>query len=125
MVIEIIEKISLAVKDLKLAIENDIEDIKSANNQNLMDRNEKKENLIDTITCLKSDLNEELIKKVEEGFDIHVYKDKIDSLEEDLKELYLLNKKLATIVLPIQKMYQDLVEDLSVINGGNAFDIKA
>lgn len=125
MVIEIIKKISLAVKDMKLAIESDIKDIQNANNQNLMERNDKKEVLIDNITQLKNDLNVELVKKVEEGVDVNIYKEEIDSLEDELKELYLLNKKLSNIVLPIQKMYQELVEDLSLLNGGNAFDIKA
>ena len=49
----------------------------------------------------------------------------MDSLEIELKELYELNKKLASIVLPVQQMYKDLVSEISAANGGNIFDIKA
>ena len=51
-----------------------------------------------------------------------VYK---NALEIELKELYELNKKLASIVLPVQQMYKDLVEEISAADGGNFFDIKA
>ena len=44
---------------------------------------------------------------------------------ENQKELYELNKKLASIVLPVQRMYKDLVSEITEVKGGQLFDIKA
>jgi hypothetical protein len=65
------------------------------------------------------------MSKIQEGIDVNIYRQSVDLLEIQLKELYELNKKLASIVLPVQQMYKDLVEEISVANGGNFFDIKA
>jgi len=51
---------------------------------------------------------------------------KVDSLEDDLKQLYELNGKLASIVLPIKQMYKEMVDDLTEQNGGGSLiDVKA
>lgn len=125
MVNNIIDKLCVNVNKLKDDINKDIEDIKIAKNDELLKRNDEKQSLIDNISKLKTQLNEELVKQMKEGIDVNLYKDSIDSLEESLKDLYILNKKLAAIVLPIQKMYKELVEEISIVNGGKAFDIKA
>ena len=73
---------------------------------------------------LKIQLNKELMALLQEGKDVNIYRQSVDTLEVDLKELYVLNKKLASIVLPVQKMYKDLVSEITAVKGGQLFDIK-
>lgn len=125
MIENIIENMSTLINKLKNSIVQDIEDIKAAKHEELLKRNDEKHIMIDTITSLKSELNKELIVKIQEGVDVNIYRQSVDLLEIQLKELYELNKKLASIVLPVQQMYKDLVSEISAANGGNFFDIKA
>ena len=81
--------------------------------------------MIEQITSLKLELNKELVQEIQKGVDVNIYRQSVDLLEIELKELYELNKKLASIVLPVQQMYKDLVSEISAANGGNFFDIKA
>ena len=81
--------------------------------------------MIDEITLLKTKLNEELMSKIQEGVDVNIYRESVDLLEIELKNLYELNKRLASIVLPVQQMYKDLVSEITAVNGGKIFDIKA
>ena len=104
-----IENMSTLIIKLKNSITQDIEDIKAAKHEELLKRNDEKHLMIDEITSLKSELNKELISKIQEGVDVNIYRQSVDSLEIELKELYELNKKLASIVLPVQQMYKDLV----------------
>lgn len=120
-----IENMSTLIIKLKNSITQDIEDIKAAKHEELLKRNDEKHIMIDEITSLKLELNKELISKIQEGVDVNIYRQSVDALEIELKELYELNKKLASIVLPVQQMYKDLVEEISAANGGNFFDIKA
>ena len=120
-----IENMSMLIIKLKNSITQDIEDIKAAKHEELLKRNDEKHLMIDEITSLKSELNKELISKIQEGVDVNIYRQSVDSLEIELKELYELNKRLAAIVLPVQQMYKDLVSEISAANGGNFFDIKA
>ena len=120
-----IQRMSELVKNLQNSIELDIEDIKKAKHESLLNRNDEKHQMINEITDLKAQLNQELVSKMQEGVDVNMYREKVDALEEELKNLYELNKKLASIVLPVQQMYKELVEDISAANGGNIFDIKA
>jgi hypothetical protein len=113
------------IRELKTSILEDIEDIKLAKHEDLLKRNDEKHRLIDEISNLKIDLNKELVSQMEQGVDVNIFRSKVDELEVELKELYKLNKKLASIVLPVQQMYKDLVEEISIANGGNAFDVKA
>lgn len=125
MVEEVVQKITQQVEELKNAINLDIEDIRQANNEGLLERNDLKHELINDITSLKSDLNRELISEMKEGVDVNIYREQVDSLEDKLRELYELNKKLASIVLPVKQMYSDLVDEISAVNGGQIFDVKA
>jgi hypothetical protein len=81
--------------------------------------------MIEDITLLKAQLNKELMTKIQEGVDVNIYRESVDQLEIELKELYELNRRLASIVLPVQQMYKDLVSEISEANGGKFFDIKA
>lgn len=125
MIENIVENMKTLVNDLKESINLDILDIKEAKHEELLKRNDKKHFIIDEITRLKGELNKELIKKIQEGIDVNIYRDSVDSLEKDLKDLYELNKKLASIVMPVQQLYKDLVSEISAANGGRIFDIKA
>lgn len=120
-----IEKMSMLVKDLQNAILLDIEDIKNAKHEELLKRNDEKHYMIEEITSLKANLNQELIAKMQEGVDVNIYRDSVDLLEDDLGELNNLNKRLASIVLPVQQMYKDLIQEISDSNGGQIFDLKA
>ncbi len=125
MIESIISEMSSLIINLKNSITQDIEDIKSAKHEELLKRNDEKHLMIDKITVLKTQLNKELISKIQNGEDVNIYRKNVDLLEIELKDLYLLNKKLASIVLPVQQMYKDLVSEISTANGGNFFDIKA
>jgi predicted nucleic acid-binding Zn-ribbon protein len=125
MIDEIIERMSTLVKDLQNSIELDIEDIKKAKHESLLNRNDEKHNMINEITELKAKLNQELITKIQEGIDVNIYREKVDFLEVQLKNLYDLNKRLASVVLPVQQMYKELVEEITAANGGKIFDVKA
>ena len=125
MVSKIISDISNLVNELKTSINQDILDIKEAKHEGLLKRNDEKHIMIDEIMNLKMDLNKELMARIKEGEDVNIYRQSVDSLETQLRELYELNKKLAAIVLPVQQMYKDLVSDITTANGGQIFDIKA
>ena len=125
MIESIIKNMSEFVGKLKDSINQDILDIKDAKHEELLKRNDEKHLMIDEITRLKAELNKELIKKIQKGEDVNIFRNSVDSLEIELKELYELNKKLASIVLPVQQMYKDLVSEIGAANGGRIFDIKA
>ncbi|QKF68058.1 hypothetical protein AVENP_2562 [Arcobacter venerupis] len=120
-----IKNMSELITKLKDSISLDIEDIKAAKHEELLKRNDEKHVMIDNITLLKAQLNNELILKIQEGKDVNIYRASVDLLEIQLKELYELNRKLASIVLPVQQMYKELVAEISAANGGKIFDIKA
>ena len=120
-----IKKMSNLIIKLKSSIEQDIEDIKAAKHEELLKRNDEKHIMIDEITLLKTKLNEELMSKIQEGVDVNIYRQSVDLLEVELKDLYELNKRLASIVLPVQQLYKDLVSEITAANGGKIFDIKA
>ena len=125
MVVRIINNMSELVNKLKTSINQDILDIKDAKHEELLTRNDEKHYMIDEIMSLKKQLNEELMLIIQKGKDVNIHRKSVDSLENELKELYELNKRLASIVLPVQQMYKDLVSEIANANGGNIFDIKA
>lgn len=125
MVTDVVENMTKLVNELKDSIKQDIVDIKEGKNEGLLERNDHKHYLINEISSLKSELNRELISEMKAGVDVNMYREQVDSLEDELRELYELNKKLASIVLPIKQMYSDLVDEISAVNGGQIFDVKA
>jgi len=125
MINKTIQRMSELVKNLQNSIELDMKDVKAAKHEALLSRNDEKHHMINEITELKAKLNQELIAKMEEGIDVNIYREKVDILEIELKNLYDLNKKLASIVLPVQQMYKELVEEVTAANGGSLFDVKA
>ena len=120
-----VKNISALIIRLKNSIVQDIEDIKAAKHEELLKRNDEKHIMLEKITSLKTKLNEELMSKIQEGIDVNIYRASVDLLELELKNLYELNKRLASIVLPVQQLYKDLVSEITAANGGKIFDIKA
>lgn len=125
MINDVVAKMNLKIDNLKKLINEDISDIKEANHETLLKRNELKQTLIDDIIFCKSELNKELVLEIQKGVDVNIYRAKVDELENNIKNLYELNRKLSAIVLPIQNMYKELVNEFSSVNGGRIFDIKA
>ncbi len=124
-----IEKTVKEMHDLVLKMQEsinlDIEDIKAARNEKLLERNEKKQAMMDQIAALKQELNGFLVEALQNGEDVNVYREKVDNLEDELRNLYKLNAKLASIVLPIQQMYKEIVDELTAQSGGNIVELKA
>ena len=110
---------------LKKAISEDIEDVKMANHEKLLDRNDMKLQLMEDISSSHQKLNELLATAMQNGEDINNYRDIINKLEEHLRELYELNGKLASIVLPVKQMYKQIIDDITYVNGGSMFEVTA
>lgn len=125
MVDEIVNEMVTLVKRMQDYINQDIEDIKQAKHAELLNRNDEKQYMIEKIAEYKQKLNEEILNEMQSGIDVNIYRDKVNNLEEELRTLYNLNKKLSLIVEPIQKMYKDIVEEISDSNGGTVFNVKA
>jgi short-subunit dehydrogenase involved in D-alanine esterification of teichoic acids len=118
------EMIRLAVT-LKLAINTDIQDVKKANHEKLLERNDKKLELMQEISKSHSDLNILLSQAIQNGEDVNNFRDIVNELEEHLRELYELNGQLAAIVLPVKQMYKEIIDEITVNNGGTLFEVIA
>ncbi|XOB61603.1 hypothetical protein ACMC56_13490 [Campylobacterota bacterium DY0563] len=125
MVENIINEMLVLVKKMQEYINQDIEDIKKAKHEELLNRNDDKQNMIEEIASYKQKLNGEIIKEMQNGVDVNIYREQVNGLENELKALYELNRKLSLIVQPIQKMYKDIVDEISDSNGGAIFNVKA
>lgn len=112
-------------EELKKSILLDINDVKKANHEKLVKRNSEKLTLMDTLSSLKQQLNGELSEEYKSGKDISVYKESVDELEAELRNLYELNGKLASIVLPVKEMYKEIIEDITKQNGGSLVEVMA
>lgn len=112
-------------KKLQNAILQDIVDVRAANHEALVERNDIKLEDMEKLTTLKSKLNEELSKSYTDGEDISIYKDAIDKLELELRELYRLNGKLGSIVLPVKEMYKEIIDEITKVNGGSLLEVMA
>lgn len=125
MINTVVNKMLVTIQNLKGAIKEDIEDIKQANHEKLLERNGLKQKLMDDIVAFKNELNQALVAAVKSGDDVNAYRDIVNNLEDELRELYALNGKLASIVLPVKQMYKEIVDELSEQSGGNIFELKA
>ena len=111
--------------ELMKSIELDIVDVKKANHESLVTRNDVKNTLMENLSELKKKLNAELAEEYKKGNDISIYKDSVDALEIQLRELYDLNGKLASIVLPVKEMYKDIIDEITKKNGGSLIEVMA
>ena len=125
MIDEIIKDMTILVNKMQDYIKQDIEDIKKAKHEELLNRNDEKQFLIEEIARYKQELNQEIVNQMQNGIDVNIYRKKVDNLENELRKLFELNRKLSLIVQPIQQMYKDIVDDISEKNGGNFFHVKA
>ncbi len=125
MIPQIVKQMIDTVKLLKQNILDDIEDVKQANHEKLLDRNDIKLEQMEAIVELKSDLNAELIKAVQAGENVDKYRFDVDDLETHLVELSELNTRLASIVLPVKEMYKDIIDNLTEANGGSLLEVTA
>lgn len=124
MIDKTIDEMLSLVAELKNSINEDIEDIKKAKHENLLKRNDRKQEIMESIVSLKEKLNSYLVNSLQKNEDINEYRTKVDNLEEQLRQLHKLNGRLASIVLPVHQMYKDIVEELTAQNGGSVFEIK-
>ena len=108
---------------LKTAIIEDIEDVQNAKHENLLERNDDKLSLMTEITTSHSELNMLLGQAINDGLDIDKYRDIVDELEVHLRELYDLNGKLASIVLPVKQMYKEIIDEITASNGGSLVEV--
>jgi len=113
-----VDELNNITLELINSIKLDTIDVKKANHESLVERNYIKLDLMDNLTKLKQQLNEELATEYKNGVDISIYKESIDQLESKLKELYYANGKLASIILPVKEMYKDIIDEITEKNGG-------
>jgi outer membrane murein-binding lipoprotein Lpp len=125
MIRTVVSKMVSIVNELLEDINADIADVKSANHENLLDRNDSKLEKMEKINSYKQELNTLLAQAIENGEDVNQYRDDVDALESKLLELSNLNNKLAAIVLPVKEMYKEIIEDISYANGGSAIEVRA
>ena len=125
MINTIINNLNKTIKELQESILSDIEDVKKANHDQLLIRNDVKLELMDNLQNEKQKLNQELSSLYHSGVDISKFKDSINGIEEELRSLYDLNGKLAAIVLPVKEMYKDIIDEITAKNGGSLVEIMA
>jgi hypothetical protein len=122
--VQVVKMINMATQ-LKEAISLDIEDVKNANHEKLLERNDIKLQLMQDINEAQNALNQMLATEISNGVDVNIYRDDVDVLETHLRELYELNGKLASIVLPVKEMYRQIIEEITAINGGSLVEVTA
>ena len=120
-----IERLNQLTDDMNRYILEDIEDVKKANHEKLLERNSLKEVAIEDITSLKTLLNEQLAQEFQDGVDITIYRESINNLEVKLRDLYELNGRLASIVLPVKEMYKEIIDEITKLNGGTLVEVMA
>jgi hypothetical protein len=120
-----INELKTITVSLQGMINDDIKDVKNANHEELLDRNEIKLSSMEKLSALKQQLNSELTQEYQQGVDVSIYKDSIDKLETELKALYYLNGRLASIVLPVKEMYKEIIDDITSQNGGSLVEVRA
>ena len=102
-----------------------MEDIKSARHEKLLDRNEIKLEKMHVLASKKEDLNHALLEALQQGKDVNQYRNSVDTLEEELKKLYMLNARLGSIVEPVRKMYKEIVDEIITQYGSSVIEVKA
>jgi archaellum component FlaC len=106
-------------------IMEDIEDIKGARHEKLLDRNEIKLEMMQDLASKKEELNKALLQAIQNGEDVNQYRSSVDTLETELKKLYMLNARLGSIVEPVRKMYKDIVDEIVSEYGSSVVEVKA
>jgi hypothetical protein len=125
MINSIIVEMVKVIDSLQNDIVEDIEDVREANHENLLDRNDIKLEKMEQIVSFKEELNSALVKAVQDGEDVDKYREAVGNLEEHLFALSKLNSKLASIVLPVKEMYKEIIDEIVSLNGGHLLEIRA
>jgi len=125
MIEQIVSEMIDTILILQNSIKEDIEDVKQANHENLLNRNDLKRELMLKISEQKQQLNKDLAEALRSGVDVNIYRGQINNLEDQLRNLYVLNGKLAAIILPVKEMYKEIVDELTAQSGGSLIDIRA
>ena len=125
MIKTIVSDMIKVVQDLQQDLILDIEDVKQANHDQLLDRNDIKLVKMEDIASLKEQLNAALSGAIEEGIDVNIFRDDVNNLENELLNLSKLNTKLAAIVLPVKEMYKEMINDIQRANGGSIIEVRA
>lgn len=125
MVLNLIQEMITKTIELQEHILEDMEDIKSARHEKLLDRNEIKLEKMHLLASKKEDLNHALLEALQQGKDVNQYRHSVDTLEEELKKLYMLNARLGSIVEPVRKMYKEIVDEIITQYGSSVIEVKA
>ncbi len=125
MILDTVEELKAITLELQASIKQDIEDVKAAKHEELLERNQVKLDSMEKLSSLKQQLNNELSKEFSAGKDVSLYKEPIDELERELRHLYYLNGKLGSIVLPVKEMYKEIIEEITAANGGRLVEVMA
>jgi hypothetical protein len=125
MIKTIVSNMIKAVQDLQYNLILDIEDVKQANHEQLLDRNDIKLVKMEDIASLKKQLNIALSDAIKNGIDVNIFREDVNNLEDELLNLSKLNTKLASIVLPVKEMYKDMINDIQKANGGSVIEVRA
>jgi len=125
MIEQTLAELKIITEKLYNSILADIEDVKQAKHESLVERNDLKLELMDKLASLKQQLNSELAEEHHSGKDISIYRESVDDLEVDLRKLYQVNGKLASIVLPVKEMYREIIEEITTLNGGSLVEVRA
>ena len=125
MINNILNKLFITVDNVKNYMNLDIEDAKLANHNALIMRNEPKVLFLEQLDLLKRELDIALGNEFRSGVDITIYKLKVDELETKLIEIYTLNGKLASIIIPLLQMYKEIANEVTKSNGGRLIEVMA
>ena len=125
MIEQTLAELKVTTEQLYNSILADIEDVKNAKHESLVERNGLKLKLMDKLSELKQQLNTELSEQYHAGKDISIYRESVDDLEVDLRKLYQANGRLGAIVLPVKEMYREIIDEITTLNGGSLVEVRA
>jgi len=121
MLLQNINKMIALTKQLQEYVEQDIVDVKSANHNSLFERNAIKTIKMDELLTAKKAISSQLSSDSNE---LYAYADILNDLEKELQQLYTLNDSLASIVLPVNEIYKEILDDISN-EQGNLVEVNA
>ena len=120
MLLQNINKMIALTKQLQEYVEQDIVDVKSANHNSLFERNAIKTIKMDELLTAKKAISSQL----SDSDELYAYVDILNDLEKELQQLYTLNDSLASIVLPVNEIYKEILDDISN-EQGNLVEVNA
>jgi len=78
MIETIINDMTNLVNKMQEYIKQDIEDIKNAKHEELLNRNDEKQDMIEKIAAYKQQLNQEIVNQMQNGVDVNIYRNNVD-----------------------------------------------